>query len=329
DTDTDTDTANAAPSGVALLIEPATPTTLDDLSCLIVTEAVDPNGDDLTYSYRWTVDGEDAGISDSQVGADNTQGGDQWSCTVRANDGELDGVDTTASVTVAIDQSCLAVDFDGTDGHIQASVPANDVLAFGVGWTMEGWFQIDATSTNDGHSRRLFGTSCNYNDVWVNSDGTLSFFRWPDSCAGSTAVNDGQWHHVAAVTEDGRGSNTVELYIDGTLDCTMSLGDMTSTFSGGGDIEYLFVGASSPRECGYGTAPAMAFLDGRVFGFRVQEGSAYTGGFTPSIELLPDASTRLLYLLDEGTGANASDSSSSGYDGTLLGGTTWVETCPE
>ena len=54
---------NAAPSGAAIAITPATPGDDDDLTCSIVTEATDPNGDTVTYRYAWKVNGGDAGIS--------------------------------------------------------------------------------------------------------------------------------------------------------------------------------------------------------------------------------------------------------------------------
>lgn len=107
DTDADTDTGidaetpNAAPSGVALAITPDSPTADDDLSCDIVTEATDPNGDPLTYSYRWTVDGDATAIATPAVSAAETSSSQTWTCSVQASDGELAGVETSTSVSIA------------------------------------------------------------------------------------------------------------------------------------------------------------------------------------------------------------------------------------
>ena len=92
---------NAAPSGAAIAITPATPGDDDDLTCSIVTEATDPNGDTVTYRYAWKVNGGDAGISGQTVSAAQTSGGESWTCTVTPNDGVLDGTAASASVTIA------------------------------------------------------------------------------------------------------------------------------------------------------------------------------------------------------------------------------------
>ena len=77
--------------------------------CTIVTEAVDPNEDELTYSYEWKVDGADAGIASDTVTASNTSSWEEWTCSVVASDGELNGVSTSASVQVVGECSFFGV----------------------------------------------------------------------------------------------------------------------------------------------------------------------------------------------------------------------------
>ncbi len=66
---------NAAPSGLAIAIDPATPDDADDLACVTVTEAIDPNGDAVTYRYAWTVDGADAAVDGATAAATVTTEG--------------------------------------------------------------------------------------------------------------------------------------------------------------------------------------------------------------------------------------------------------------
>ncbi len=54
---------------------------------------------------------------------------------------------------------------------------------------------------------------------------------------GNALVNDGNWHHVAAVYDNG----TVNLYVDGWLDATTSMG----TGFGSGNTRYGFIGSRS------------------------------------------------------------------------------------
>ncbi len=48
---------NQAPGSPGVLLTPAEPTTEDDLECTITVEATDPDGDTLSYSISWLVDG--------------------------------------------------------------------------------------------------------------------------------------------------------------------------------------------------------------------------------------------------------------------------------
>ena len=56
----------------------------------------------------------------STVQAAETNGGEEWECTVTPNDGEEDG--PTASVSVTIDSSCLTIVVEGTNGDLEYCV---------------------------------------------------------------------------------------------------------------------------------------------------------------------------------------------------------------
>lgn len=49
--------SNSAPDQPEVTIAPSTPTTEDDLEANLAVESEDPDGDDVTYEYRWVKDG--------------------------------------------------------------------------------------------------------------------------------------------------------------------------------------------------------------------------------------------------------------------------------
>lgn len=142
---------NAAPSGATIAIEPATPGDDDDLVCTIVTEATDPNGDPVSYTFAWARSGADAGVSGATVGAALTSGGDTWTCTVIPNDGALDGAPASASVTIAQGNrapSAPTVSISPaapTDDDVLTCVidtesvdPDGDTVTYAYAWSVDG-----------------------------------------------------------------------------------------------------------------------------------------------------------------------------------------------
>ncbi len=142
---------NAAPSGAAIAITPATPGEDDDLICSIVTEATDPNGDTVTYRYAWKVNGGDAGISGQTVSAAQTSGGESWTCTVTPSDGVLDGTASSASVTIeqgnrAPSAPTVSINpADPTDDDVLTCVidgesvdPDGDAVTYSYAWSVDG-----------------------------------------------------------------------------------------------------------------------------------------------------------------------------------------------
>lgn len=86
------DILNTPPTRPEVRITPSRPSPGDSLFCEIVTESVDPNGGDVSYSFSWEVDGSPFdGATDgsdfSRVPGDATPDTLDWKCTVVANDG--------------------------------------------------------------------------------------------------------------------------------------------------------------------------------------------------------------------------------------------------
>lgn len=114
------DTENdRGPSAATIAITPPSPTDEDTLTCTILNEAVDPDGDPVSYRYSWSLDGADAGLASATVSSSLTSGGQAWMCEVTPTDGTLDGPPATASVTIAVS------DADG-DGYTTAQGDCDD-----------------------------------------------------------------------------------------------------------------------------------------------------------------------------------------------------------
>ena len=114
----DTDTvgaSNQTPSAPAVAIAPPQPLAgIDDLRCDIVADAVDPDGDPVTYTTTWTRDGQP--WQGTSVPASTTAVDEIWTCTVIPNDGHDDGEPGDDSVTVS------AFDPSVTDPYVQPLV---------------------------------------------------------------------------------------------------------------------------------------------------------------------------------------------------------------
>ena len=87
---------NAAPQIVKASILPRLPTTVDGLTCE-ANGVSDADGDPLTMTYRWTVNGVDSDIKASALPATVTRAGDTVICAIQADDGSLQSNSTAAS----------------------------------------------------------------------------------------------------------------------------------------------------------------------------------------------------------------------------------------
>ncbi len=83
---------NGAPTAPTVSITPDPATTVDALAAVIDAPAVDPDGDPVSYSYRWWADGVEAkGYTTSVVPAIATTRGELWRVEVTATDGLSEG----------------------------------------------------------------------------------------------------------------------------------------------------------------------------------------------------------------------------------------------
>ena len=96
------DDENQAPAAPQVKIEPAAPTTNDNL--VATATATDPDGDTVTFTYVWYRNGaHQTGLDGNTVAADLTSAADTWRVVVTPHDGELAGPTGEATVMVAAD----------------------------------------------------------------------------------------------------------------------------------------------------------------------------------------------------------------------------------
>lgn len=97
DTDPNEDTGvpvepNEAPTATIIELSPSAPTTDQAVTVVHISEATDPNGDEVSYRYSWFKDGElQDDLTDATLPSDRTARDESWRVVVVPTDGELDG----------------------------------------------------------------------------------------------------------------------------------------------------------------------------------------------------------------------------------------------
>ncbi len=147
-------------------IEPANPTTADDLWWVTTTEAFDEDGDAITTFVSWFRDGVPETAWTDHVPAEATQKGEVWEARITVTDGMftaptalavavIGNTPPTATVT-------LSPESPTTVSHLVATVSGSDVdndpLGFQVSWTVDGTptdlygFEVPAERTRSGET---------------------------------------------------------------------------------------------------------------------------------------------------------------------------------
>ncbi len=138
----------------------------------------------------------------------------------------------------------------------------------------------------------------------------------------SSRVDDGEWHHVAAVFDNGQ----VNIYIDGTLDNSTSQG---ATY-GSGTTRFGFIGTGSEANSYNGTTGPNYYFNGELDEFRVWSVALNESTInnwkskTVSNEHPNYGSLDLHYAFDENAGTIAQDSKNSN-NAAFIGNINWVE----
>ena len=113
-----------------------------------------------------------------------------------------------------------ALEFDGVDDELVVADADHLDWQNGDSFTIESWVKTTTSCSSSLTFMGKYRSSFGQGDWWFGCDaGDVPYFGLRDSdnqeywVAGSTAINDGVWHHVVAVRDAGSGQN--RLYVDG------------------------------------------------------------------------------------------------------------------
>jgi hypothetical protein len=125
---------NAPPEAPVPVITPVSPEADDTLVCAIGTGSMDADGDPVTYTYDWSVDGGASVITGTTVLATSTTQGDGWMCEITPSDGTNLGDVGTAAVTIG-------------SGSPQELDVGTETSVYSGGNTRGYWFQAPVSMT--------------------------------------------------------------------------------------------------------------------------------------------------------------------------------------
>ncbi len=324
--------SNSAPGAPTVSIDPDLPLPDEELLCQVDVASTDADGDSISYSVAWDVDGvaytstSTTLLTDDTVPSSTTVSKELWTCTVTPSDGTDSGPSDSATVG-----PCPAVlEFDG----VSDIVTLPPVSGLTTPFTMEAWVRVDSmptttiplvnttcgglsitpTEVNVGVIDNCVGASggckSGWNNVssWVASnapggDGGFLYTGWT-----------GDWQHVAVTIDS---THEARLYIDGSF-------HSAKTLSRDGCISSAITGS-----IGRSTSSSTSLV-GQVGAVRLSTSSLYsTSGFTPAYPLSSGSSTVVLYgLQSDMDAASLTDETGNGYTASISNAT-WTTGGPE
>jgi hypothetical protein len=140
--------ANTAPVLDSVALTPTTASEGDTLSCAPGT-TTDDDGDAVTYSYDWTVDGSAVSETGSSLADSSWAKGQEVQCTVTPNDGTESGTSVTSNTVTILNSAPVLASvsltptaaFEGdtlTCAEGFSSDADGDSIAFAYAWTVDG-----------------------------------------------------------------------------------------------------------------------------------------------------------------------------------------------
>lgn len=113
-----------------------------------------------------------------------------------------------------------ALDFDGVNDYVE--VPYNAALNITGNVTLEAWVKTSTSTEQYIISRANSGYLLAVNPANAFPGKAAFWVHGPSSAwlCSNTNIADGNWHHVAGV----RNGTTVQIFIDGVLDATGTVG---------------------------------------------------------------------------------------------------------
>lgn len=210
-----------------------------------------------------------------------------------------------------------ALRFDGDDDYVQAGEdPAAGDTTTARTW--EAWVKttsnayqavLDLTAGGAGDDPWVLDMEDGIPRIHVQ-DGTAHGARY-----GSQTVNDGEWHHLAAVWQPG---SRLDLYVDGHLtDGPLGGGAVPTSIAAAPDAAIrIGLGHRDGHDAGH--------FDGDLDGVRYSRGARYEEDFTPEPCPSLDGDTIALWTFSEGSGTTTASVGELAEDAVLVDGPSWV-----
>ena len=122
---------------------------------------------------------------------------------------------STINIVANVCSLAEALSFDGVNDYVY--VLNNNSFGFGTNdFTIETWEKTSSTTGNRVMLSKINGAS-NYWMGVSNGKAIFSMTGGPD-VVGTTTIGDGNWHHIAAVRQNG----VVSLYVDGVIEASQN-----------------------------------------------------------------------------------------------------------
>ena len=252
---------------------------------------------------------------------DEGSGGTAYDSSPSGYDGTLQGGASYTTDTPFSYSGNYGMSFDGSGDYVDMGNPPG--LNFGTGsFTVQTW--LKSTANNDSFlSKKASGGAAGPGFYFFIEGGKARFDAVGGGTAaisiGNSAINDGAWHHIAAVVDRG-AANQLRLYVDGAPEgATPSLASVGS------------VSNSLPFHLArYSGLPGSYDLNGQLDEVRVEDRAVPAGEihYFANNSLKPGPEQRAgQWLFTEGSGNTTKDSTPNGNDGTISGAT-FVEDAP-
>jgi len=226
-----------------------------------------------------------------------------------------------------------ALTFDGSDDYIAIQGKYYSQSGEISQITIEAWVKTTFSSSSWATNWAIvdFDRSEYYN-VYVNATtGTVGFSTTDNAnntqdFSAKTIVNDGTWHHIAAVYD---GTDKM-IYVDGVLDSTVTNAHGGRPLGRGTYIRYGFIGDGSEADV-YNGARNNYYYQGDIDEIRVWNTARTASEISSNMNTClsgPQAYLDMYYRMD-GSGTTLTDYSGNGYNGTLYNmNSPWITTGP-
>ncbi len=173
----DDSAGNHPPTAPTVWIDPDDPWACEELACWVIQDAEDPDGDPVSYTFSWELDGVPfPGATGDTVSGDHTTEGQLWTCTVVASDGVDEGEPGQVSVEIGPAYPCgwefvLRIEATGGEAGGPATAWLENHYTYDCGPVAEctvSW-QMDSTYTHGVDQGEAFWSAIDEVVTWTSA----------------------------------------------------------------------------------------------------------------------------------------------------------------